>query len=147
MPGKSKTSPVSIDKRKRMAQALQLRETGANYRQIAKALDISTSTAHAYVDEAMKELTREPAESLLQLELSRLDAMLLGIWRQASRGDLQAIDRALKIMERRTKYTGLDQLAVLKMAQDGKDMPAVDAWLDAMLGSGASDLDNLGEAA
>ncbi|WP_157556254.1 helix-turn-helix domain-containing protein [Nocardia acidivorans] len=144
---RDRTSPVSIDKRKRMAQALQLRETGANYRQIAQALDISTSTAHAYVDEAMKELTREPAESLLALELSRLDAMLLGIWKKASRGDLQSIDRALKIMERRTKYTGLDQLAALKMAQDGKDLPAVDAWLDAMLSSGASDIDELGQAA
>ncbi|MCU1647163.1 MAG: hypothetical protein JWN03_7438 [Nocardia sp.] len=143
----NRTSPGSIDKRRRMAQALQLRETGANYRQIAQALDISTSTAHAYVDEAIKELTREPAESLLTLELTRLDAMLLGIWKKASRGDLQSIDRALKIMERRTKYTGLDQLAALKMAQDGKDLPAVDAWLDAMLDSGASDLDELGQAA
>lgn len=139
MPGKSKTSPESIDKRKRMAQALQLRETGANYRQIAQALDISTSTAHSYVDEAMKELTREPAESLLQLELSRLDAMLLGIWKKASRGELHAIDRALRIMERRTKFAGLDQLAAQKIAQDGKDLPAVDAWLDAMLNSGASE--------
>ncbi|RJO69781.1 hypothetical protein D5S18_28175 [Nocardia panacis] len=130
-----------------MAQALQLRETGANYRQIAQALDISTSTAHSYVEESMKELTREPAESMLSLEISRLDAMLLGIWKKASRGDLQAIDRALKIMERRTKYTGLDQLAAQKMLHDGKDLPAVDVWLDAMLGSATSDPGELGQAA
>ncbi len=42
MPGKDRTRPEAIDKRKHMAQALQLRETGANYRQITQALDIST---------------------------------------------------------------------------------------------------------
>ncbi|WP_416565064.1 helix-turn-helix domain-containing protein [Nocardia testacea] len=134
MPGNDRTSPESIDRRRKIAQALQLRESGANYRQIAQALDVSTSTAHEWVQEAMRELTKEPAEAVLQLELSRLDAMMLGIWKLASRGNLNAIDRALKIMERRSRYTGLDQLAAQKIAQDGKDLPAVDAWLAAMLG-------------
>ncbi len=141
MPGKSKTSAESIERRKRMAQALQLRETGANYRQIAQSLDISISTAHEYVTEAMKELTKEPAESVLQLELSRLDAMFLGVWKKASRGDLQSVDRALKIMERRSKFVGLDHLAALRIRGESRELSAVDAFHASLLGDKATDED------
>ncbi|MGV9668648.1 helix-turn-helix domain-containing protein [Nocardia niigatensis] len=131
---KDQTDADAINRQKRVARALQLRETGANYRQISQALDISMSTAHKYVKQAMAEIVREPAESVLQLELSRCDVMLLSIWKSVTKGDLQAIDRALRIMDRRAKLTGVDQLAAQKIAQDGKELPAVDAWLAAMLG-------------
>jgi len=42
------------------------------------------------------------------LELERLDVMLLALWRRVQNGDERAIDRALKIEERRAKLLGLD---------------------------------------
>src|SRR5262249_60655880 len=58
--------------------------------------------------EELRTLGAAEAESLRQLELERLDAMLMGIWSAASRGDLASIDRAIKIMERRSRFLGLD---------------------------------------
>ncbi|WP_328438280.1 helix-turn-helix domain-containing protein [Nocardia puris] len=139
MPGKSGTGPESIERRRRMAKALALREGGASYRRIAEALDVSLSTAHAYVVEAMAEVTKEAAESVLQLELARLDRMMLGIWRDAANGELKSIHAALKIMERRAKLTGLDALAVMRIRADGRELSAVDEFHAEMLGDKADD--------
>jgi hypothetical protein len=43
-----------------------------------------------------------------ELELTRLDAMLLPLWRRVQAGEEKAIDRALRIMERRARLLGLD---------------------------------------
>lgn len=93
----------------RRAEALKLRLAGATYEQIAKRLDYShRGKAHDDVMAALRAVTAEPAKELLTLELQRLDAMLIGLWRQAAQGQPAAVDRVLKIMERRAKYLGLD---------------------------------------
>jgi hypothetical protein len=56
----------------------------------------------------IKEIVREPAEEVLRIELARLDEMHAGCWEAARSGDVQALDRALKIQDRRAKYLGLD---------------------------------------
>ena len=53
------------------------------------------------------------------LELARLDEMLLGLWGKASRGELQSVDRVLKILERRARYLGLD--APQRQSLEGPD--------------------------
>lgn len=91
------------------AKALELRLTGMSYRAIAEALGVSDhSTIAQRVQIALKEIIREPAENVLKMELERLDKMLLGMWKKAAAGDLQALDRALKIQDRRARYLGLD---------------------------------------
>lgn len=139
MPGTSSTGPEAIARRERMAQALKLRKAGATYRQIADRLGVSISTAYDDIRDALAEITREPAETLLALELERLDGMWLGISRAANRGDLKAIDRAIKISQRRGKLTGLDALAALRVQSEGREMSAVDAFHAEMLGGKAGD--------
>jgi len=51
---------------------------------------------------------QERAKELLALELSRLDQMMQALWPKARRGHLGAIDRVLRVMERRSRYLGLD---------------------------------------
>ncbi len=90
-------------------KALELRLTGMSTRAIAEALGVSDhSTIQARINGALKEIIREPAEAVLKMELERLDVMLVGLWKQAAAGDLQALDRALKIQDRRARYLGLD---------------------------------------
>ena len=140
MPGKRKHSPEAVERRQRQATALRLRLAGAGYRQIADQLGISISTAHDYVSDAVKEITREPAEQVLQMELDRLNEMRLAIWPQVRRGDLKAIDRALRIGVSYARLNGLEQLAAQRIAQDGQELATVDAWLVAMLdGPGEDD--------
>ena len=42
------------------------------------------------------------------MEIERLDAMLFAIWKKVEKGDLNAIETALKISARRCKILGID---------------------------------------
>jgi putative sterol carrier protein len=101
---------ITITRRERMAKVLELRKGGANFAQIADKLSISKTQAYKDFRDALKDLTQEPALDVLKIELERLDAMLLGLWRDARTGDVKAIGSVLKIMDRRAKYLGLDEV-------------------------------------
>jgi hypothetical protein len=93
----------------RHLQALELRKAGASYRTIAEQLGYrGVSGAFKAVTSALKATLKEPAEELRTLELERLDAMLLPLWRRVQNGDEKAVDRVLRIAERRAKLLGLD---------------------------------------
>jgi hypothetical protein len=107
--GESKTSPRRVIAKERTAQAIELRIAGAKYRVIAETLGYaSEQAAHKAVSEALAQAVREPARQLIEIELHRLDALMLAIWPAARRGVLGAVDRAIRIMERRAKLLGLD---------------------------------------
>jgi hypothetical protein len=108
--GEEAASPRRIEAAERRARALELRKAGATYDQIATQLGFANrGGAYRAVATALKEITAEPAEEVRALELERLDAMLLGLWPQARKGSNGAVDRVLRIMERRAKLLGLDQ--------------------------------------
>lgn len=87
----------------RRAKALELHLAGATYDAIAQAVGYaSRSGAHKAVQEALNALGRPAAGSeVADAAIARLDAMLTGLWPKARRGDVQAIDRVLRIEERR----------------------------------------------
>lgn len=90
-------------------QALELRKAGASYDQIAQQLGLAgKGVAHNVVMRALKAFMQEPCDDVRALEVSRLDQMLLGVWQQARSGHIGAIQSALRIMERRSAYLGLD---------------------------------------
>lgn len=110
--GEDAASPRRIDAAEKRARALDLRKAGATYDQIAQQLGYANrGNAQRAVQTALKEITAEPARDVLTLELERLDAMLLGLWPQARRGNLGAVDRVLRIQERRARLLGLDSPA------------------------------------
>lgn len=94
--------PESPEQKRR--KALELRLAGATYEQIAQAVGYEhRSSAHNAVKQAMEESA--PSKDLLEAEdteLARLDAMLTGLWPKARRGDVTAVDRVLRIEERRS---------------------------------------------
>ena len=108
MGNSAKRDGRKIDKAERRRKALELRKAGATYEQIGQQLGCNRGNAHKDVTEAIQDIYREPAEAVLQLEIGRLDVMLLGVWSKAKAGDCQAIDRVLRIQERRAAYLGLD---------------------------------------
>jgi transposase-like protein len=90
-------------------KALELRKAGATYEQIAQSIGLADpSNARRTVQAAIKDIYAEPAAEVLAIELARLDAMLLGIYSKAKAGEVSAIDRVLKIMDRRAAYLGID---------------------------------------
>lgn len=105
----------------RERECLLLRKAGATYDQIAERVGITREGARGAVARALAALSdvcTEEAKEVRQLELDRLDVMLLGIWDQARRGDVQAIDRVLRIQERRAKFLSLDMPDKIQMSGD-----------------------------
>lgn len=97
--------------KQREHDALALRQKGWTYERIAEALGMSLQGASQAVRrglEALKTETAERAEDVRELELRRLDRMLELAEAAAESGDISAIDRVLRIQERRSKYLGLD---------------------------------------
>ena len=108
MTGIAETSPIMLGAAAKKAQVVELRLAGATYRQIHAQLGISLGQAHHYVTEALDELAqqaRESAEQLRDLDLMRLDGMMVKLAKDDSP---RAIDTKLRIMERRAKLMGLD---------------------------------------
>lgn len=105
--GRNVTQAVKTVEKK--IKALELRKAGANYQSIADALGYKgPSGAFKAVQSGLRAVLKEPAEELRTLELERLDGILMAIYPLARGGDNAAIDRCLKIMERRSRLLGLD---------------------------------------
>ena len=95
----------------RRLQVLELRKAGASMRAIARQVGCSVSTAHKHLWAALGELATEQrgkADSLRTLELERLDRYLFALEPAISRGEPRAIAAAVRIMERRARFLGLD---------------------------------------
>lgn len=104
-----KTKPETIEAKRRAAKALELRMEGRTFEAIADEVGYnSKQAAYDAVRRSIAEITREPAEELIRLDLERLD-VLWGIqYLNAQGGDVQAMAACMKIMERRAKLLGLD---------------------------------------
>lgn len=61
---------------RRDAEACDLRAKGWPYRRIAEHFGIDVHTAHDAVQAALRDIVKEPAEAVRQIELDRLDAEL-----------------------------------------------------------------------
>jgi DNA-binding CsgD family transcriptional regulator len=104
----------------RRVQALDLRKTGATYRQIAAQLGTSAHTAFDDVQAELRELrtqTVQEAEDLRDLELQRCDVMTEGVWTNVKAGDPRSVAAAVRVSERRARLLGLD--AAMKTEHSG----------------------------
>jgi predicted DNA-binding transcriptional regulator AlpA len=89
-------------------KALELRNRGLAFAQIAEIMGFSGSHIYKLVQDAIDEIPRENAVQLRATELARLDRMLAGVYPKAVSGNEKAIETVLKIMVRRSRYLGLD---------------------------------------
>jgi len=114
----NKTSKRIIEATEKQAKAVRLRIEGYTHQQIADKLGYEgRQGACDAVQAALKKTLKEPADDYRKLELERLDMMFQAIWDDVTNGKVNKIDRALKIMERRSKLLGLD--APIKGQIDG----------------------------
>jgi hypothetical protein len=148
--GTSHSAEDLLATQQRRREVLQLKEAGATYEAIARtllerhgthALPAGYDRRYAYKDlhrelEKLQDENREAAESVRDVELRRLDRMLRGLWNKAVQGDPQAIDRVLKIMQRRAKMLGLDEperfAQVVELVQSEEYRQARAAIMDAL---------------
>lgn len=121
---KDQSTTTAISRAERRARAVNLRREGLTLREVADELDVSVYTAWNDIQTAIRDIPKEEADLLRQQEADRLDALQRAVWDAALAGDLPAVDRALKIIERRCRLLGLD-------APTRIEYPAVDLDLDA----------------
>jgi hypothetical protein len=111
-----------LDAEQRMGKAVELRKTGMSYDAIAAALGYADrSGAFNAVQTLVRRWQQEPAEEVRKMELERLDAMLFALWPRVLDGDGRLADTALRILERRARYLGLDvptRVDVLTLARE-----------------------------
>jgi hypothetical protein len=111
MTGSPEEEAAEVVGHERDRQAAALRIAGLTYQQIADRLGYAgASGAYKAAERALfGEQVSETVDNLRQLEGARLDDLLVGLWVAARAGNVGAIDRVLKIMERRARLFGLDQ--------------------------------------
>lgn len=107
----------------RRAKALELHLAGATYEQIAAQLGYaSKGSTFKAVQLALAARAAEAGDDGDAASLARLDALLTGVWPRARRGDLQAVDRVLKIEERRGQL--LARAALRRQETQVADVPS-----------------------
>ena len=104
------------------ARAFELRVAGHNIREIAAELGVSMATAHRRIEDEITDrqwIPPDKVQAWRELELDRLDKLhraTLAAAAGADRGTtLAAVDRMLRISERRSKLLGLDTPVEVKL--------------------------------
>lgn len=118
-------------------RAVNMRLSGASYASIADILDTTESDVESMVTDEINVLTSSSPESATRLELARLDALLMPVWRNAVRGDAVAVGQALKIINQRSAL--LQKLDTTQPAPEGGRPPVAD--IVAALKAGMTDQD------
>lgn len=99
-------------------EALKLRLVGLSDVAIAAKIGRSRSWVYWAINKALDEQTVEKAEQVRKIELARLDQVQQRVYLNATNGNLPAVDRLLKIMERRAKYLDLDNPRLSASVED-----------------------------
>lgn len=88
------------------ARALELRLAGVSYAKIAETLGLEDAIeAHAAILDALSSDKGESHDDAILLEVMRLDRLHTALWPRAVKGDLGALDRIMRLSERRLALT------------------------------------------
>lgn len=115
----------------RQTRALELRRDGLTYREIAEKVGYKgPSSAYRGIMAALRRTQQPPADALRKLELERLDLAAAAIVEKVLAGDLQAIDRWVRLSESRRRLLGLDAPARTEItgAEGGPVLVATPEW-------------------
>lgn len=106
------------------AKASELRMKGLTVREIAAELGRSVGGTMGALDRALKKYQKESLSNIedwRSQELARLDVMQAALWPDVTKGKQGAIDRVLRIMERRARLLGLDAATAASIGVTGRD--------------------------
>ncbi|MEE4491604.1 hypothetical protein [Streptomyces sp. BE230] len=147
----------SLTTAEREAEAARLRSRGWTYQQIADEVGYKyRADAYNAVQAALKATVREPADELRALELMRLDTLYVAATEVLERKHitvsngriidlngtplpddgptLAAIDRLLKIQERRSRLLGLDAPVKKDVSLTDERVAAIEALAEELAG-------------
>lgn len=89
-------------------QIVALRASGATWTEVGRALGMDRSNAHKMGLRALRREHSEAVDDLRRVEGETLNRLQRAVQTEATTGNLAAVDRLLRIMERRARLFGLD---------------------------------------
>jgi hypothetical protein len=106
----TQTNPPNRSKRARVTRAQRVLASliaGAGVDEIASTERLTPKRTESILRQELRNRWVAPAEDFARLQIARLEQMILKLLeRLQSGGDLKAIDRALKIVDRLDRYHG-----------------------------------------
>jgi hypothetical protein len=132
-----KVNPDTIEAQKRVVKALEYRAMGLTYKQIADKPWPGGPGGTMYggdrhncrraIVAAYEETIKEPADEVRQMEIQRLDMMLMGLAAKGMfKGNVQAVNAGLNVAARRAKLLGLDAPTEINQRGGGNVQLVVD---------------------
>lgn len=106
-------------------RCLELRLAGATLDAIGRTVGLHKSNVSRRIKDALADIPAAEADALRTLENERLDVMQMAIWKQVREGHHAAIDRAIRISERRSRLNGLDAPQRVDLGTKAVDIDAV----------------------
>lgn len=106
-------------------RCLELRLAGATYEDIGDVVGRHKANVYRRIKKAIQEIPKSEVDELRALESERLSRVQRSVWRQALEGHLGAVDRVIKISERRSRLLGLDSPQRVDLEASSVDIDAV----------------------
>jgi predicted transcriptional regulator len=103
--GVGRNSPMRAE---RSRKAYELNLSGWNVSEIAKELGISHQTVRTDIKHWISQTVMPLAEDVKKQQLDRLELLWREAFRKSQKGDVPAMNAALKVLERQAKLLGLD---------------------------------------
>lgn len=105
------TKPSTIGHTERRRQAVDLRRAGLTFEAIGAEMGITSASAFELVKKSLEDFRSDTAEAVedhRRLELARLERIVEILWPQVEEGRGDAVDRVLKVAQRKAALLGLD---------------------------------------
>lgn len=119
------TAKAEAESQELTRRCLELRLAGGSLESIGRAVGLHKSNVSRRIKAALADIPAAEADALRTLENERLDAMQVSIWGKVRKGDHGAIDRAIRISERRSRLNGLDAPQRVDLGTKAVDIDAV----------------------
>lgn len=106
---RKRASSYEIERRRSQLSELIQASTGATQRDLAKVLDVSVATVNRDLQHLKKEWRENytgNVEGQMLIDLRRIETAIGSIWADVQAGNLQAIDRLLKLISARGTLLG-----------------------------------------
>lgn len=102
------TAKAEAESQELTRRCLELRLAGGSLEAIGKTVGLHKSNVSRRIKQALQDIPQDEAADLRAIENERLNVMQTAIWQKVRQGEYGAVDRALRISERRSKLNGLD---------------------------------------
>lgn len=109
-PSHRKYKAKTLEQKVKVVDAVQMRIQGYSYQDIRDQLGFTTTDeVRVAIDRILADYAVEATEELRVIEAARLDHYLVMLEELIDSGHVQAIDKAIKVQERRARLMGLDK--------------------------------------